>query len=91
MQIELTEVVQLPLEAGEEPGMPTYRVTGKLDGKPFVVKSSVEIDGRDIEHEHVSGVDFVDDFDITDTYFVALCQNDTFIELSEAASREFYG
>lgn len=35
----------LPLEDGEQPGMPVYRVTGTADGQEFSVDIHCEIDG----------------------------------------------
>ena len=43
-------------QVDEEPGMPTYHLEGTCDGASFVCQISMEIDGRDVEFEHISGV-----------------------------------
>lgn len=37
---------------------PTFRVKGTFDGAPFETLVSMELDGRDMEFETVSGPDF---------------------------------
>lgn len=55
--LKVTSVVLQPAQVGEQPGMPTFLVSGTWRGKPFSYKVSTELDGRDVEWEHVSGVD----------------------------------
>lgn len=91
MNIVITNVARLPYAADEEPGMPSYEVDGTLDGTKFKVVTSLEIDGRDGEHEvKVGPQSLVNDRDVNEAYFEALCENDEFNRLSEAAAVEYY-
>jgi len=54
--MQITEITRIPYEADEEPGMPTYLVTGTdSNDVKFVAKISLEIDGRDGDCEIVEG------------------------------------
>lgn len=69
MKITIKSAALQPKKPGEEDGMPTYRVTANVnfiqrgdgsysesDGVGTVYDLSVEVDGRDLEAEHVSGM-----------------------------------
>ena len=53
---KVTRFARLPYEADEEPGMPTFEISGTHKGFPFAGRLSIEIDGRDVDWEHTSGV-----------------------------------
>jgi hypothetical protein len=54
--ITVNKVTLVPEEDGGETMMPTFLVDGVWKGKAFSYKVSVELDGRDADWEHVSGV-----------------------------------
>jgi len=93
--VKIKKVVRVPYEVDEEPGQPTFVVTGSTISvskiRPFIMKSSLEIDGRDADHDVLSGDKaLLNDLDFMEAYFEALCADKTFTELFEIAGKEFY-
>ncbi len=78
----------MPLEAGEEPGMPCYRVTGTVNEKEFSVDIHCEIDGRDCEFDNATGP--ADDQDTQYEIFEALCEVESWVEAHNAQCQEYY-
>jgi hypothetical protein len=76
-----------PLEAGEEPGMPTYRINGAYDSTPFALDVSCEIDGRDVEFENREGNL---DHDKQGEVFDALCETESWIKLHNEQCKAYY-
>lgn len=91
MQVTITMWQFVPPEADEEPGMPTYRLAGLADDKPFCGDMSVEIDGRDAEYEPIWGFDLRDDFDMWNALWPALEKADGWNADMEARAAEYYG
>ena len=89
MKIEVSLWQFVPPQEDEQPGMPTYRIAGLVDGKPFCGDMSLEIDGRDAEYEPVWGVDLRDDFDMWDSLWPALEQT-TWNADFQARTDEYY-
>ena len=56
-KIALNSAELVPTEKDEEPGMPSFRVDGSMDGVPFKGVLSLEIDGRDVDYEQKEGPD----------------------------------
>ena len=90
--IKITTVTRLPYEADEEPGMPSFDVTGTTGTTEFNVITSLEIDGRDGEHTVKSGpADLANTVsDNGDEYFEALCEHPDFIREFQTAADEYY-
>ena len=55
MNIKIQSAVLKALAENESLGMPTYRVVATVDGKNTDYDLSVEVDGREMEAEHVVG------------------------------------
>ncbi len=85
--ITIQSVTRLPYAADEEPGMPSFNVTGTIGQEFFHIITSVEIDGRDAEHDVKEGPEDVVN---GEEYFVALCENADFKREFEAASEEYF-
>jgi hypothetical protein len=84
--IVIENSVLLPLQDGEEPGMPTYRVTGTIDGTKFSVDISCEIDGRDCEFENHENLEWEDE----DGVFEVLCENEAWLKLHGTQCEAYY-
>lgn len=78
----------LPLEDGEEPGMPGYEVTGTVDGDEFKVTIHAEIDGRDVEFENASGA--AENWENEEFIFDALCENEEWCAAHAKQAEDFY-
>jgi hypothetical protein len=84
--VNVTSIERMPAEIDEEPGMPTFAVSGSFNGQPFEVNLSIELDGRDMEAQHVAGVDIfgtdVDStfFDAQEQIFVAIGNSPAYTE-----------
>ncbi len=55
--LSIKSIDLLPRAADEEAGMPAFRVVGVWSGQAFESEIAVELDGRDVDMRHVSGVD----------------------------------
>ncbi len=53
---QITSWEYVPDAEDEAPCFMTYKFTGTHDGQPFCCKVAMEIDGRDMEFDHISGV-----------------------------------
>lgn len=53
----------VPEPEDDEPCFMTYRLKGVVDGQPFDIKASMEIDGRDAEREQYAGPEIAWDGD----------------------------
>ncbi len=90
MQVKIDLWQFVPPEADEEPGMPTYRIAGTVDGKPYCGDLSMEIDGRDIEYEKLWGVDILDNFDAWDFLQDEIGKTTGLIEHYNECARVYY-
>ena len=91
-KIEFTHVTRIPYEADEEPGMPTYKFIGLIDeDEEFEMLASIEIDGRDMETEHLSGTEISpEDPELWGAFLAALNEDEEFIKLHKEASDLYY-
>jgi hypothetical protein len=77
-----------PPEAGEEPGMPYYRVTGTVDEKEFSVDIHCGVDDWECGFDNATGP--ATDDATQDEIFEALCEVESWIESHETQIREYY-
>ena len=94
MNIAISRHDLLPRQANEEPGMPSYKIEGTIDGAPFAVLMAVEIDGRDLffsNGEGSIGDENDADFNIRcqDVYDMLL-ESQQWMDLHNAQTAEFY-
>ncbi len=75
MNIKIHSAVLKPLQENESLGMPTYRVVATVDGKNTVYDLSVEVDGRDLEAEHVIGWEAQTAEEVNQIFWT-LCESD---------------
>jgi hypothetical protein len=68
--VQIVSIERIPTQPDEEPGMPSFIVKGSFQGQPFEIKMSLELDGRDMDSECISGVD-VFEVDADDELFKA--------------------
>ena len=85
----------LPMAHGEEPGMPTYRVYGKIlhaeEMVYFTIDVSCEIDGREVEFANAHGPgDFADNYETHGQVFDAMCQSESWLALHKVQCDAFY-
>ena len=82
------------LQAGEELGMPSYKVEGSIDGTPFAVVLAVEIDGRELCYSNGEGSvgnESDDDWHLKcQDIFDELQKNQAWLELHKAQTAEYY-
>lgn len=94
---------RLPLEADEEPGMPTYRVAGTVlignRQRAYCIDISCEIDGRDCEFQQTTSNDFratangcsqSNAPDIGEVVFELLCEREDWVADFNKQAEEYY-
>ncbi len=90
MKITISSHELVPMEPGDELGMPTYVVVGTRNDAPFTATISVEIDGRDVEFTDCQGLSDGDEYLIRSEVFDALCETKSWLDLHNAKTEEFY-
>ena len=90
MSITISSHELVPMEPGDELGMPTYVVVGTRNDAPFTATISVEIDGRDVEFTDCQGLSDGDEYLRRSEVFDALCETKSWLDLHNAKTEEFY-
>jgi len=99
-KIEFTHVTRIPYEADEEPGMPTYKFIGLIhnddniptdEDEEFEMLASIEIDGRDMDTEHLSGTEINPmNVELWGAFLTALHEDPIYLTLHKEATYLYY-